>query len=102
VEDVNVAYVVAALWKAKEGEEERIARIIQTMTPLSRAEPACLMYQPHRSLADPRLFFLYEVYADQSGYEAHRATPHFQQHVIGEAIPNLESREVSFYDRLDY
>ena len=97
-----MAYVVAALWRAKEGEEERIARIIQTMTPLSRAEPGCMTYQPHRSPTDPRLFFLYEVYYDESGYQAHRATPHFQQHVVGEAIPNLESREVSIFDRLDY
>jgi quinol monooxygenase YgiN len=96
-----MAYVVAALWRAKAGEEGRIARIIETMTPLSRSEPGCLMYQPHRSIEDPRLFFLYEVYRDEGGYQAHRAKPHFQQHVIGEAIPNLESREVSFYDRME-
>jgi quinol monooxygenase YgiN len=96
-----MAYVVAALWRAKAGEEDRIARIIETMTPLSRSEPGCLMYQPHRALEDPRLFFLYEVYRDEGGYQAHRATPHFQQHVVGEAIPNLESREVSFYDRME-
>ena len=96
-----MAYVVLALWRAHEGKEDHIAQLIETVTPLSRQEPACLVYQPHRSIADPRLFFLYEVYRDEAGYQAHRETPHFQQHVIGDAIPNLESREVSFFDRME-
>src|SRR5947208_7144933 len=87
-----VAYVVCALWKAKEGKEGVIEEVIRTMTPLSRQEPGCLFYQAHRSPDDPRLFYLYEQYADPSGYEAHMATPYFERYVRGEAIPNLESR----------
>ena len=97
-----MAYVVAALWRAKEGQEERIARILEIMTPLSRQEPGCLFYQAHRSVDDPRLFFLYEQYVDVSGYEAHMVTPHFEQHVKGEAIPNLESRERAFYETMNF
>jgi quinol monooxygenase YgiN len=96
-----MAYVVAAMWRAKEGQEETIARVIETMTPLSREEPGCLYYQVQRSLDDPRLFFLYEQYVDEAGYEAHMSTPHFEEHVKGEAIPNLESRERSFYETID-
>jgi len=96
-----VARVLAALWRAKEGKEDLIADVIRTMTPLSRQEPGCFDYRGHRSVDDPRLFFLYEVYADAAAVDAHRASPHFQQHVAGQAIPNLESREVSFYDTLD-
>jgi hypothetical protein len=29
------------------------------------------------------------------------ATPHFEEHVKGEAIPNLENRERSFYETID-
>ena len=93
-----MAYVVAALWRAKEGKEDIIARVIEKMTPLSRQESGCLVYQAHRSLSDPRLFFLYEQYVDEAGYEAHMATPHFEQYVRGEGIPNLESRERTFYE----
>jgi quinol monooxygenase YgiN len=96
-----MAYVVAALWRAKEGEQERIAELIEIMTPLSRAEPACRFYQAHRSPDDPRLFFLYEQYEDAAGYEAHMATPHFEEYVRGEAIPRLESRERAFYETMD-
>jgi quinol monooxygenase YgiN len=96
-----MAYVVAALWRAKEGEEEKIREMIEIMTPLSRAEPACRFYQAQRSVDDPRLFFLYEQYDDAAGYEAHMATDHFEKYVKGEAIPRLESRERAFYVTMD-
>ena len=95
-----MAFVVAALWKAQPGKAEIVAQVIETMTPLSRQEPGCLYYQAQRSLDDPNLFFLYEQYTDRAAYEAHMATPHFEEHVRGKAIPNLESRERSFYQTL--
>jgi quinol monooxygenase YgiN len=95
-----MAYVVSALWRANVGEEARIARIIEEMTGSSRAEPGNLFYQGHRSRDDPRLFYLYEQYVDESGYEAHQESEHFQRLVVGEAIPHLEARERSFYETL--
>jgi quinol monooxygenase YgiN len=95
-----MAYVVTALWRANEGEEDRIARICEQMTPPSREEPANLFYQCHRSPGDPRLFYLYEQYADEAGYQAHQDSEHFQRLVVGEAIPNLESRERAFYETM--
>jgi quinol monooxygenase YgiN len=95
-----MAYVVSALWRANEGEEDRIARICQEMTPLSREEPGNLFYQSHRSPEDRRLFYLYEQYENEAGYQAHQDTEHFQRLVVGEAIPNLESRERAFYETL--
>lgn len=96
-----MAFVVAATWKAKPGEEERIAQVIETMASPSRAEEKCLFYQAHRSPDDPRTFFLYEQYADESGYQDHMASPHFQRHVRDGAIPYLESRERAFYHTMD-
>ncbi len=96
-----MAYVVAAIWKAKEGQADTILRVIEKMTPLSRKEPGCLFYQAQRSPDDPNVFFLYEQYRDAAGYEAHMASPHFEQYVRGEAIPNLESRERAFYETID-
>lgn len=96
-----MAYVVAALWRAREGEEEKIREVIETMAPLSREEPACRFYQGHRSSEDPQLFFLYEQYDDEQGYQAHMASDHFEKYVRGVAIPLLESRERSFYLTLE-
>jgi len=96
-----MAYVVAATYRTKEGEEDKVLEILQIMEPLSREEPGCLFYQAHRSPEDPRVFFLYEQYADEAGYQAHMATPHFDEHIKGEAIPRLETRERAFYITID-
>jgi quinol monooxygenase YgiN len=95
-----MAYVVSALWRANEGEEERIARIIEEMTAPSRGEPGNVFYQANRSLEDPRLFYLYEQYTDEAGYKAHQDSEHFQRLVVREAIPHLESRERAFYETM--
>jgi|SRR5919108_3288961 quinol monooxygenase YgiN len=96
-----MAYVVAATYRSKEGEEERIREILELMGPPSRAEPGCLFYQAHRSPDDPRVFFLYEQYEDEAGYEAHQSTEHFQRLIKGDAIPRLETRERTFYETMD-
>jgi quinol monooxygenase YgiN len=96
-----MAYVVTAKWRAKPGSEDRLAEICEEMTEPSRAEPANLFYQPHRSPEDPRLFYLYEQYADEAGYQAHQDSEHFTRLVKGEAIPELlEAREREFFETL--
>jgi quinol monooxygenase YgiN len=71
------------------------------MTEPSRAEPANRFYQAQRSPDNSRLFFLYEQYDDEAGYEAHMASEHFTRLVKEEAIPDvLESREREFYETL--
>jgi quinol monooxygenase YgiN len=96
-----MAYVVCAKWTAKEGKEDRLVEIIEEMTEPSRAEPGNLYYQAQRSPDNPRLFFLYEQYADEGGYEAHMASEHFTRLVKEEAIPDiLEAREREFYETL--
>ena len=96
-----MAYVVVAKWTAREGLEERLQQICDEMTEPSRAEPANLFYQAHRSPENPRLFFLYEQYEDEAGYEAHMASEHFTRLVKEEAIPEiLDAREREFYKTL--
>ena len=65
-----MAYVVSAKWRAKEGKSERLLEVIRELTPPSRAEAGNLFYQAQRSLEDPRLFYLYEQYTDEAGYQA--------------------------------
>ena len=96
-----MAYVVSAKWRAKPGKEERLEEVCREMTEPSRAEPGNRFYQAHRSPENPRLFYLYEQYEDEAGYEAHMASEHFTRLVKEEAIPNiLESREREFYETL--
>ncbi len=96
-----MAFVVIAAWKARPGEEGRIREIIGIMTRLSRREPGNLAYQAQVSLQDPTRFLLYEQYTSAKAYEDHKASAHFQEHVFGQAIQLLESREVSTYETID-
>ena len=95
-----MAYVVSAKWRAKPGKEGRLAGLCEEMTEPSRAEPANLFYQAHRTPENPRLFYLYEQYEDEAGYQAHMASEHFTRLVKNEAIPHLEAREREFYETL--
>jgi quinol monooxygenase YgiN len=96
-----MAYVVSALWRAKEGKADRLMEVIDEMTQPSRAEPGNLFYQAQRSVDDPQLFYLYEQYTDEAGYQAHMDSEHFTRLVKNEAIPELlEDRERAFYETL--
>lgn len=97
-----MAYVLAAKWVAKEGEEENVQAALEKLAGPSRAEPGCVMWQPHRDPNDPRVFFFYEQYESAEAFESHGASEHFQQHGLGDAIPRLESRERTFYETLDF
>ena len=97
-----MAYVVSAKWRAKAGKEDRLLEVIREMTAPSRAEPGNLFYQAQRSVEDPRLFYLYEQYADEAGYQAHQDSEHFTRLVKEEAIPDLlEDRAREFFETID-
>ena len=96
-----MAYVVCAKWTVREGESERVAEAIQKLASLSRQEPGVLLYQPHRSLENPNVFFFYEQYVDAAAYQAHVDSEHAQRHGFGDAIPRLASRERTFYETMD-
>jgi quinol monooxygenase YgiN len=92
-----VGFVVIATWTAKHGEADRIRRLLTEMTPGNRSEPKLLHFQAQVSGEDPNTFVLYEHYTDASGYDDHRATDAFKTRVLGEAIPNLETRHVATF-----
>jgi quinol monooxygenase YgiN len=96
-----MGFVVIATWIAREGQADRIRQILADVTPGNRAEPKMIQFQAQVSEVDPNTFVLYERYTDASGYEEHRATAAFQTRVLGEAIPNLEKREVLTFQTLD-
>ena len=85
--------VLAVTWVAREGESGAVAELLRRMAPLSRAEPGCLQYEVHRDRDEPNTFFLFERYADQEAFDAHSASEHFRELVLGEAVPRLASRQ---------
>jgi autoinducer 2-degrading protein len=87
-----VTVVLAVTWVANEGESEAVADLLRRLLPLSRAEPGCLQYDAYREPDDESSFFLFERYVDQAALDAHAASPHFQELVVGEALPRLAAR----------
>ena len=83
--------VLAVTWMAKTGHEAEVVEVFTKLSEASRKEPGCVMYQVHRHKTDPRRFFIYEQYKDDTALEAHRAAPHFLQHVKKE-LPKLGDR----------
>jgi quinol monooxygenase YgiN len=84
---------LAATWQAKAGEAEAVADILRRMADAVKSEPGTLLFWPHRSSSDDRVFFLYELFADDAAFAAHQQTEHFKTLVVGEALPKLERRE---------
>ena len=96
-----MAFVVTAQWNAVPGEEHRIAEVIKIMTPLSREEPKNRYYQASVDPEDATRFFLFEIYEDAQGYEDHKASTYFQEHVFGYAIEYLAERIIKTYETID-
>jgi quinol monooxygenase YgiN len=92
-----MAYVVIAKWTARPGQVPAVEAALRRLIAASRAEPGNLVYQCHRDPTDPRVFLIYERYADEAAFAAHSASPHFKEHALQDGIPRLESRERHFY-----
>lgn len=88
-----MAYVLAVTWTAKTGNESEVKNILQALGEASRQEEGVITYTTHVDPDDPRQFFIYEVYHDPSGLEAHQQTAHFKELVLEKAIPLLDKRE---------
>ena len=88
---------VAVTYLIKPGHEDDAVVLFGKLTTATRAEPGCRMYLAHRSLSEPRRFFLYEQYDDQAALDAHRAAPHFEQFVKDGLFRIIESRAPELY-----
>jgi quinol monooxygenase YgiN len=88
---------VAVTYVIKPGHEDEAIVLFGKLTDCTRAEPGCRMYQAHRSLSDPRRFFLYEQYDDHAALDAHRAAPHFEQYAKSGLFTIIENRSPELY-----
>ena len=90
-----------AKWKVKEGEVDNVLRLLAEVAAETAKENGNLTYDAHVSTADPYTIMLMESYVDQQAVEAHRASDHFQNIVVSQIVPLLESREVILAKRVN-
>ncbi len=95
-----MAYVVSATWTAQPGQEGVVLDAIEKLTPRSREEAGNRFYQAYQDPAEPGIFRLFEVYADEDAYAAHGASDHFKQYALEQAIPVLATRERAFFQTI--
>lgn len=91
-------YVVVARFVAQEGSGDDVAQLLAEMTPSAVAEPGCHKYIINRLVDDPNVFLLYEQYADEAAFAAHRENPDFQRIIIGKVVPLLTERGREIYE----
>jgi quinol monooxygenase YgiN len=65
----------AVFLRSKAGKEEEVAGRLTALVLASRSDPGVMIYDLHRSTADPALWFLYERYESQEDLDKHRENP---------------------------
>lgn len=96
-----MAVVLLATWTANEGSAEVVLDALTKLAPRSREEPGCSFYQVYRDPEQPRVFNIFEIYADRDAVAAHAESDHFKEFALGQAIPVLEDRVRTFYETVD-
>ncbi|MDA8586921.1 antibiotic biosynthesis monooxygenase [Rhodobacteraceae bacterium] len=90
--NLNDGFVVAINIVAKEGEADAVAEILERLIAPTMAEEGVKFFMPYRSPTDTNAFFVYELYANAAGWDAHNASKHFQD-AVKELIPKVSARE---------
>ena len=77
---------------AKDDEADAVAAILQSLVRPSMAEPGIKFFMPYRSADNPSEFFVYELYEDRAGWDAHNASAHFLA-AVDALVAKAASRE---------
>jgi (4S)-4-hydroxy-5-phosphonooxypentane-2,3-dione isomerase len=85
---------VFAKWQVKREHLATVLLLLPQVAKKSREEKGNLFYKLHQSTSDATTLMLYEGYTDEAAAQEHRNTEHFQEIVLKQIIPLLESREV--------
>ncbi|MEU2726277.1 putative quinol monooxygenase [Streptomyces griseoviridis] len=95
-----MAFAVIAHYRCAPDDEGAVRAALLTAREGTRAEPANLAYEVHAVADEPGGFLLYERYADREGFAAHKASPHFEEVIVGRVWPLLTERSVTFAEVL--
>lgn len=86
---------VFAKWQVRPAHLDEVLAVLREVAEQSTREPGNLFYKVHQSSSDRNTLVLHEGYKGEQALAEHRATPHFQNLVLGKIVPLLEHREVN-------
>ncbi|MER5438409.1 putative quinol monooxygenase [Streptomyces sp. NPDC002790] len=95
-----MAYAVFAHYRCAAEDAETVRDALLKAREATLEETANRAYEVHAEVDVPGGFVLYEVYEDRAGFDAHCASAHFAEFVVGVVRPLLTSREVTFAEVL--
>jgi quinol monooxygenase YgiN len=90
--ELNDGFVVAIEIDAKVGEEQAVADALAALIVPTMAEPGVKLFLPYRSPADPKAFFIFELYRNEAGWAEHQSTGHFKA-FAETMLPRIARRE---------
>lgn len=90
--NLNEGFVVVINIVAKEGQGDAVANILQGLIEPTMAEEGVKFFMPYRSPTDPLSFFIYELYVNEAGWEAHNKAPQFLR-VVDELVALAAHRQ---------
>ena len=67
---------MVAVVRAIPGHEEQLAAAIVALTTAVRREPGCREFRSFTDVANPGVFYLYEIYASTDAFRTHLETAH--------------------------
>ena len=82
---------VHARFTARPGQGPALIAAVEAMFPTAAQEPGTLVYAAHRDRDDPDAVVMYELYADDTAFEAHGASGAAAD--FGAALGDLLARE---------
>jgi quinol monooxygenase YgiN len=66
-----VTVTLYAEFTARAGAEDAVAGLVRELAERVRAEPGNVLFEPSTLEAEPRSWFVYEVYRDSDAFQAH-------------------------------
>jgi quinol monooxygenase YgiN len=96
----ELAIYVYAQWNVKEGKLDEVLHVLTQAAKKSSEEKGNLFYKIHQSKSDQNTLILFEGYENETALEFHKNSEHYQNLVVKEIVPLLESREVILMDQV--
>lgn len=84
-----------------DGQRDAVFAVLPKLIAASRKEPGNLAFGAYLNMDDPRSYVLLERYTSRAAFAEHRESPHFKELMLGQILPNLESRVIEQYDVAD-
>ena len=91
-----MTFAVIARYVTREQDAGDVRDALLAMRAHTLQEPANVAYVVHEDSDTPATFILYEQYVDRAGFDAHVASAHFAQYIVGRVRPLLTDRQVQF------